>query len=366
MGSERDPVPGGAGGPAARHDPGRRLFGSDNFAGVHPEVLAAIGQANGGHVPAYGDDPYTRALGELARDVFGGQATIWPVFNGTGANVVALDLMTRRWEAVVCARSAHLNTDECGAPELLAGIKLLPVDTPDGRLTPALVDSVLGALHGEHNAVARVLTLTQSTELGTVYPVDDLAALAGHARARGLMVHLDGARLGNAAAALGASLAELTSALGVDVVSLGGTKAGLLGAEAVLVLNPALAGHMRYVRKYSAQLASKMRFASAQLLALYGTDLWLRNARAANAAAARLAAAIEGIGGVRLTRRPEANAVFAVLPAAVKDPLAARFGFYDWDAAAGEVRLMTSWDTTAADVDEFAAALRAAVRSAGT
>lgn len=344
-----------------KHDPDVRMFGSDNMAGVHPEVMEAIAAANGGHVSAYGDDPYTKALQRSMQSVFGPSAMTVPVFNGTGANVVALEVLTQRWEAVVCARSAHINTDECGAPERISGIKLLPVDTPDGKLTPDLAGTVLGALHGEHNATPSVVSVSQSTEYGTVYSVDELSALIEHAHAHGLRVHVDGARLANAAVALGVSLKEMTADLGVDVISLGGTKNGLMGAEALVILDPVVSASVRFVRKYTAQLASKMRFTSAQLLALYGTDLWERNARNANDMAALLTSLVRDVPGVTITQEPQANAVFATLPRLATVRLRRRWGFHEWDAATGEVRWMTSWDTTKADVEAFAQAIREAV-----
>ena len=347
-------------GAGRRHDPGVRMFGSDNFAGAHPEVLEAVVAANGGHVGPYGDDPYTKALQRAMQDHFGPSALTVPVFNGTGANVVALELLTRRWEAVVCARSAHINTDECGAPERMAGIKLLPLETPHGKLTPALVDPVTHGLHGEHNAAPSVVSISQSTEYGTVYSITELEALIEHAHASGMRVHVDGARLANAAVALGVSMGELTLDLGVDVVSLGGTKNGLLGAEALIILDPVVASSVRFVRKFNAQLASKMRFISAQLLALYGTDLWERNARNANDTAALLADRVRGIDNVTITQEPQANAVFATLPRLANVRLRRRWGFHEWNAATGEVRWMTSWDTTTDDVEEFAAAIREA------
>lgn len=340
------------------HDPQRRGFASDNASGVHPEVLEAIAVANGGHELAYGQDAYTAALGDAVREHFGAPAEVYPVFNGTGANVVALDLMTQRWSAVVCARSAHINVDECGAPEKLAGVKLLPVDTPDGKLTPALVDEVAWGFGDEHHAQPAVVSVAQSTELGTVYTPPELRALADHAHGLGMGLHVDGARLANAAAALGLPLRALTSDVGVDVLSFGGTKNGLLSAEAVIVLDPAAVSRPLFVRKLNGQLGSKGRFLSAQLLALLTGDLWRRNAERANAGARRLADAVRGIDGVRLTREPESNAVFAVLPADVTARLRRRYPFYVWDEATGEVRWMCSFDTTDDDIAGFAAALR--------
>lgn len=341
------------------HDPDARGFASDNYAGVHPEVLQAIVSANGGHQVSYGDDAYTARLQEVVREHFGGRAAAYPVFNGTGANLVSLQSMLRRWEAVVCAASAHINTDEGGAPEVMAGIKLLPVETPDGRLTPELVDTQAHGFGDEHHPQPAVVSITQSTELGTAYSVQQIQAVADHAHRLGMAVHLDGARLSNAAATLDLPLRAMTTDAGVDIVSLGGTKNGMLLGECVVVLDPERASGLRYLRKTSMQLASKMRFVSAQLIALYGGDLWLRNARHANAMAALLAESAGRVEGVRLSDRPvEANAVFAFLPPKVTAALQARYPFYVWDERTGEVRWMTTFDTTEQDVDAFVSALR--------
>ena len=332
----------------------RRGFASDNYAGVHPEVLDLVVEVNEGHQPAYGDDEVTARLDAMIRDRFGDQARAFGVFNGTGANVVALQSACRPWEAVICAQAAHIDADEGGAPERVAGIKLHTVPTPDGKLTPDLIDQQAWGFGVVHRAQPRVVSITQSSELGTVYTPAEIAAITSHAHERGLLVHLDGARISNAAASLGLGLREFTTDVGVDLVSLGGTKNGTMGAEAVVVLNPAIADAVPYVRKTFMQLSSKMRFISAQLLALYAGDLWLRNARHANAMAQRLRLALESIPGVRLTQPVQANAVFAVLPAEVTERLQQKHRFYVWDHRSGEVRLMCAWDTTAEDVDAFA------------
>jgi len=339
------------------HDPADRGFASDNWAGVHPEVLTALTVANGGHQKAYGEDVYTARLREVIRRHFGEQAEVHPVFNGTGANVVGLQAMADRWSAVICAAQAHVNTDECGAPERVAGLKLLPVPTEDAKLTPELIDREAWGWGDEHRAQPRIVSITQSTELGTVYTAEEVAAVCAHAHERGMLVHMDGARLANAAAALGLPLRALTTDAGVDVLSLGGTKNGLLLGEAVVVLNPRAARGTAFLRKSSMQLASKMRFVSAQFLALLEGDLWLRNAAHANAMARRLAEAVRAIPGVRITRPVEANAVFAIIPREAADRLRKRFGFYTWDERTGEVRWMCSFDTAESDVDAFAAAL---------
>ncbi len=342
----------------ARHDAGERGFASDNYAGVHPEILEAIVAANGGHVTSYGDDPYTAAATEVFRSHFGEQAEVFFVFNGTGANVVSLQAMTQRWDAVICADTAHINTDECGAPEKVAGLKLLTVATPDGKLTPALVDLHTGGRGDEHRVQPRVVSITQSTELGTVYTAEEVTALAAHAHARGLLVHVDGARLANAAATLGTSLRAFTTDAGVDVLSFGGTKNGLMYGEAIVVLNPDSVHGVRYLRKAAMQLSSKMRFVGAQFERLLGTDLWLRNASHANAMARRLADAIAEVPEARITQPVQANGLFVVLPRDVAARLQERFHFYMWSEQTGEVRWMCSFDTTEQDVDDFAEAIR--------
>ena len=336
-----------------------RGFASDNYAGIHPEVLEAIARANDGHAVAYGDDDETARLADLVRDHFGPQAQVFPVFNGTGANVVALQAICRPWEAVICAESAHVNVDEGGAPEKVAGLKLWTVPTADGLLTPELVDVHAVRAGDVHRAQQAAVTITQSSDLGTAYSIEALGTLADHVHALGLRLHLDGARIANAAASLGVAMREITTDVGVDAVSFGGTKNGAMGAEAVIVLNPDLAHAVPFLRKSAMQLASKMRFVSAQLSALLTDDLWLRNASHANDMARRLEAAVRGIPGVEIVRRVDANAVFAILPAAVTERLQRDYRFYTWDDHTGEVRWMCSWDTTADDVDRFSAAIAA-------
>lgn len=344
------------------HDPARRTFASDNYAGVHPQVLAAVADADAGHQTSYGDDAYTARLTQVLGEHFGRDVDVYPVFTGTGANVVGLSAMLPPWGAAVCAASAHVHTDEGGAPEKVAGVKLLPVPTPDGRLTPELLATEAWGYGFEHRAQPLAVTLTQTTELGTCYRPEQIAAITEAAHARGMRVHVDGARIANAAATLDLPLRAFTTDVGVDVVSLGGTKNGAMAAEAVVVLDPDAAHGLRYLRKTQMQLASKMRFVSAQLLALYDGDLWLRSARHANEMAQRLAAGVRGLPGVEVVRPVESNAVFAVLPRAAADRVRADFWFYDWDEATGEVRWMCAFDTTAEDVDTFVAAVTRAMQ----
>ncbi len=342
------------------HDPGRRDFGSDNYAGAHPEVLAALAAANGGHQTSYGGDAYTARLQEVLAEHFGRPVEAYPVFNGTGANVLALQSMVPRWGAVICTEWAHINTDENAAPERVGGLKLLTVPTTDGKLTPDLVRRRAGGRGDEHRAQPGVVSVTQSTEVGTCYTPDELGAICETAHALGLRVHVDGARIANAAAHLGLPLAAFTTDVGVDVVSLGGTKNGALAAEAVVVLDPAAVDGLRYLRKTGMQLSSKMRFVSAQLLALLDGDLWLRSARHANAMAARLAGALAQVPGVEIALPVEANAVFAVLPPGVADRVREDYWFYDWEGRPGMVRLMCAFDTETDDVDALVAAVAAA------
>jgi threonine aldolase len=338
---------------------GARGFASDNSATIHPDVLAAIADVNVGHTFGYGHDDYTLSVEARVAAAFGEDASSFFVFNGTGANVVSLRAACRRFEGVICAETAHLNVDECGAPEVIAGVKLLTVAGIDGKLTPELVESRIERIGDEHAVQPHLVSISQCTELGTLYTVDELGALAELAHSHDLLLHVDGARLSNAAAALGASLRE--AATGADVVSFGGTKNGLLGAEAVVVLNPALAQDFLYVRKQSMQLASKMRFLAAQFDALLTDELWLRCAGHANTMAARLAGALADVPGLTITRPVQTNAVFAIVPSAAIPSLQRQYPFYVWDESAGEVRWMCSWDTTEEDIDAFAAAVRDAL-----
>ena len=345
------------------HDPASRGFASDNYSGIHPEVLAAVVAANGGHQGAYGGDAYTARLQEVMAHHFGAGVEAYPMFNGTGANVVGLQSMLPRWGAVVTAVTAHINVDEGGAPERVAGIKLLTVPTDDGKLTPELIEREAWGWGDEHRAQPLVVSITQSTELGTVYTVDEIAAIADHAHGLGMRVHMDGARISNAAASLGVPLRAFTRDAGVDVLSFGGTKNGAMLGEAIVVLNPEASEGLTFLRKFDMQLASKMRFVSAQLLALLEGDLWLRNATHSNAMAQRLRAGVErgladgSIKGVTFTQPTQANGIFATVPDGVADRLRAAFAFYDWDAAKNEVRWMCSFDTSEDDIDALLAAI---------
>jgi threonine aldolase len=321
--------------------------------------MEALVAANVDHALAYGADPWTGRATERLRTLFGAPVEVAFVWGGTGANVVALQTLLRPWEAVVCTDAAHVNTDECGAPERFTGSKLLAYPAADGKLRPEHVDAALVGRGDEHHVQAAVVSVTQATERGTVYSPAELAAVVDAAHRHGMRVHLDGARLANAVAALDVDVRALTVDLGVDVISFGGTKNGMMYGEAVVFLDPALAEPARFVRKQAAQLPSKLRFVAAQFDALLADDLWRECAGHANAMAARLAREAATVPGVTLSRPPEANSVFAQVPVDAIPALQAQSFFWVWDEAQGEVRWMTSFDTTEADVAEFVAGLRA-------
>jgi len=334
-----------------------RALASDNYSGAHPEVLAEMVRVNDDHVPAYGNDPVTERAVAVIRRHLGDQAEVFMVFNGTGANVLGLQSLMRSWQAVVCASTAHINVDEAGAPEKLLGSKLIDIPKADGKLTAADIDALQWRVGDIHQSQPRVVLITQSTEYGTVYQPSEIRAIADAAHARGLLLYLDGARIANAATSLGVPLAAITTDAGVDAMSFGGTKNGAIGAEAVVVLNPDLdlGDCLGFIRKQYMQLASKMRFASAQYIALLDGDLWERNAGHANAMAQRLAAGAGSLPGVRITQQVQANAVFATVPAPAIPALQQHTPFYVWDEAACEVRWVCSWDTTEQDIDGFIA-----------
>ncbi len=330
-----------------------RSFASDNNAGVHPEVLKAIAAANQGHVVGYGDDPYTHSAVNLFKRRFGNNIEVFFVFNGTAANCLGLKALTNSYHAVICAEAAHICVDECGAPEKFTGCKLIPIPTKDGKLT---VEAVRTAYHGigvEHHVQPRVVAITQCTEVGTVYKEDEVRRLASFAHERGMFLHMDGARIANAAASLGLDLRQATRDLGVDVLSFGATKNGGMGAEAVVFFDPKLAADFKFYRKQGMQLASKMRFLSAQFEALLKDGLWLRNAQHSNRMAQMLKRELSKIPQVKIAYKVEANGIFAKLPRRAIAKLQKRYFFYMWDDAQSLVRWMCSWDTTEADVKQF-------------
>ncbi len=339
-----------------------RSFASDNNAGIHPTILQAIANANTDHVVGYGDDAYTRRAIAKFKEHLGEDIEVYFVFNGTGANVIALSAICQPYHAVICAETAHINVDECGAPEKFTGCKLIDVPTQDGKLTVDLIAPHIKDIGVEHHVQVRAVSITQTTELGTVYTPDEVRAIADFVHAQGLLLHMDGARISNAAAALGCGLREITRDCGVDVLSFGGTKNGLMLGEAVIFLpsplrrevgGEVLGRNVKFIRKQAMQLASKMRFVAAQFEALLSNDLWLHSARHANQMAQKLAAGVAHIPAIQLSRPVQANAVFAVVPHACIALLQEQYFFYVWDEAANEVRWMTSFDTTDEDVENF-------------
>ena len=351
----------------------QRGFASDNYAGVHPAVMARMAEVNQGHQVAYGDDTETARFQEIVKELFGKNAVGFPVFNGTGANVIALQSAVKRWEAVICVESAHIHMDEGGAPEKMGGLKLWTVPSSDGKLSVDGLRSQLFDFGFVHRAQPGVVSITQTTEMGTVYQPEEVSALADVAHEHGLLLHMDGARLSNAAAALGKGFKEFTTDVGVDLVSLGGTKIGALAAEAVVVTDittergAELASAMPFLRKTSMQLPSKMRFVSAQLNALFADEAKVatENAQIANSMAAKLYEGVLEIAGkqpeVSVPNRAEANAVFPILPGNVTKKIQEDFRFYIWDQVTGQVRWMCSWDTTLEDVEGLLTSLRKAL-----
>jgi threonine aldolase len=339
-----------------------RSFASDNNAGVHPQILDAIIAANQGHVVAYGDDPFTAAATKEFRKLFGNDVEVFFVFGGTGANVLGLKAITQPYHAVLCAETAHINVDECGAPERFTGCKLLAARTQDGKLRP---DDLKAFLHGvgfEHHVQPRVVSISQATEMGTVYTPAEVKALAEFAHGREMFLHMDGARISNAAASLRVSPKKITKDAGVDVLSFGGAKNGMMYGEAVVFFDKSLATDFKYQRKQGTHLPSKMRFISAQFEALLTDELWRRNAEHANRMAQRLAHELEQIPQIRITQKVESNGVFAIVPPQFVPLLQQKYFFYVWNEETSEVRLMTSFDTTEEDIAAFVGLVKKIVK----
>ncbi len=335
-----------------------RGFGSDNHAGVHPQILHSLTLANQGHAPSYGTDEWTAQATEKFKDHFGSQAQVFFVFNGTAANVTAMRALTRPYQSVFCTDVAHINVDECGAPEYLAGCKLIALPSTNGKLTIPELEKAFVRRGDQHFSQTQVLSLTQPTELGTVYSLDEMKELIFWAKERQLRVHIDGARLANAAAALKVSFKEFTTDLGVDIVSFGGTKNGLMMGEAVIILNKDLARDFKYIRKQSGQLPSKSRFIACQFLTYFENDLWREIADHSLKMAQDLYSAVCEIPGIEITQKPESNAVFAKIPSSWVKTLREKYFFYVWNENTFECRWMTSWDTQPSDIQGFAKALK--------
>ena len=339
----------------------RRGFASDNNAGVHADILTALTKVNDGHVIAYGDDPYTeKAIAQL-REIFGQETEVFFVFIGTAANVLGLSTVTQSYNAVICPETAHINVDECGAPEKFSGCKLLTCSTPDGKLT---VDMIASHMHGigfEHHVQPRMVSITQATELGTVYSVEEIREIARYTHEHGMLLHMDGARISNAAVSQGSDFYEMTGGAGVDVLSFGGTKNGMMYGEAIIFFDQALCKDFKYRRKQGMQLASKMRYIAAQFSTFLENELWKENATHANMMARKLYESVKDIPGLEVSRQVESNAVFARIPSHIIPALQDEFFFYVWDEELSEVRWMCSFNTTEEDIESFASLLRAMI-----
>ena len=334
-----------------------KTFASDNYSGVHPEIMQAIIQANSDHQISYGDDEITAEMNNIFREQFGDVDVLY-AFNGTGANIVSLKCAVLPFQSVICTESAHIQVDECGGPTQNIGSTLVPLPAPDGKLTPAIIEHQLTFIGNVHHTQPRVISVSQSTELGTIYSRKELKALADFAHTNDMYLHVDGARISNAVAALGCTLKEATADCGVDIMSFGGTKNGLMIGEAILIFNKELRKHAPFYHKQTAQLFSKNRFIAAQFKALLSNDLWKRMAAHSNRMAQLLANETGNLEGVTITQKVQANAVFAIIPKHAVEPLRSAFHFYDWNAATGELRWMCSFDTTEEDVYEFVKKLK--------
>jgi threonine aldolase len=336
----------------------KRGFASDNNAGVHPDVLKEIINSNIGHVTGYGSDVYTEQAIRLFREHFGNSAETYFVFTGTAANVLGLSGIMKSWNSIITSSTAHLEGDECGAPEKFIGCKVLVVDTPDGKISPELIEKHMHGIDFEHHSQPNVVSITQSTEMGTVYTVEEITGIATFAHSRGMLLHMDGARLANAAVSLNLPFKAFTTDAGVDVLSFGGTKNGMMSGESVCFLKPGLSNDFKYIRKQGMQLASKMRFISAQYIGYFRNDLWKKCASNSNAMARMLADKLKLIPEVKITQEVQSNGVFVIMPADIAEKMRDHYFFYPWDEKRSEWRLMASWDTKEEDIEDFITLLK--------
>ncbi len=331
----------------------KRGFASDNNAGVHPEIFKELLAANEGHAIGYGSDIYTEQALELFKGQFGRDTETFFVFTGTAANVLGLSSITRSWNSVIASSTAHLEQDECGAPEKFLGCKVLTVDSPDGKINPRLIETHLHGFDFEHHSQPKVISVTQSTEMGTVYTATEIREIADFIHSRGLLLHMDGARISNAAVSLNKPFRAFTTDAGVDVLSFGGTKNGMMFGEAICFLKPGLSADFKYMRKQGMQLASKMRFISAQYLAYFRNDLWKACASHSNSMANLLADHLKNIPEIRITQKVESNGIFVIMPDEIAKKMQQHYFFYPWNEKTSEYRLMTSWDTQKEDIEGF-------------
>jgi threonine aldolase len=331
----------------------KRGFASDNNSGVHPAVMNELIRVNHGHVVGYGGDPFTERATAMLREELGPEAEIYFVFTGTAANVLGLAGVTSPWNSIITSYTAHIEGDECGAPEKFAGCKVLTVDTPDGKIRPEFLTKHMHGFDFEHHSQPAVISISQSTEMGTLYTVDEIKALAGYAHSHNMLLHMDGARLANAAVSLGLPFKAFTTDAGVDLLSFGGTKNGMMYGEAVCFLKPGLTHGFKYIRKQGMQLASKMRFIAAQYIAYLTDDLWKECATHSNLMAIELEKRLQTVRGITITQKVESNGVFVIMPPDVAERISKEYFFYPWNEQLSEYRLMTSWDTTLDDIDHF-------------
>jgi threonine aldolase len=335
-----------------------RGFASDNNAGVHPDILRELAEVNQGHAIGYGADKYSEEAIGLFRNHFGAGTDVFFVFTGTAANVLGITAVTRSWNSVLTASTAHIEQDECGAPEKFSGCKVLTVDTPDGKLKPELLKKHMHGFGFEHHAQPAVISITQATEMGTVYTPAEISELAEYAHKKGMFLHMDGARISNAAVALDLPFRAFTTDAGVDILSFGGTKNGMMFGEAICFLKPGLSENFKYLRKQGMQLASKMRYISAQYIAFFRNDLWKKSASHSNAMAHMLFDKIKDLKGITITQKVESNGVFVIIPQKIAESLQKHYFFYPWDESRSEYRWMTSWDTTEEDIEKFVELLK--------
>lgn len=331
----------------------KRGFGSDNNAGVHPAIMKELLDANIGHTLGYGHDKYTEEAIKIFKKQLGPDAEPFFVFTGTAANVLGLSGTTRSWNSVITASTAHLETDECGAPEKFLGCKVLTVETDDGKINTGMIAKHMHGFDFEHHSQPKVISITQSTEMGTVYTVDEIRSIADFAHQRGLFLHMDGARIANASVSLNLPFKAFTTDAGVDILSFGGTKNGMMFGEAVCFLTPGISNDFKYIRKQAMQLASKMRFISAQFIGYFRNDLWKECASHSNAMARKLANELELLDGIKITQKVQSNGIFVIIPGKVADRVRTQAFFYSWNEKTSEYRLMTSWDTTEEDIEDF-------------
>ncbi len=339
-----------------------KAFASDNYSGVHPEIMEALQKANAKHAGSYGNDDYTARAVNKFKEIFGSDVDVFFVYNGTAANVLGLTTITQSFNSIICAEGAHINVDESTAPEKFLGCKLVTIASPDGKITAQQVKDKVQRIGDQHHPQARVISISQASEYGTVYSVEELKALSEVARTNDMYFHMDGSRLANAAVTLSRSFREFTRDAGVDVLSFGGTKNGLMFGEAIVFFNAGLAKNFMYQRKQGMQLASKMRFISAQFEALLTNDLWKRNASHTNSLAKKLSNELSKVEGIRVTQKVEANGVFAIFPAHIIEPLQKEYPFYVWVEKTNEVRLMCSWDSTEEEIKGFVEKVKSLAR----